>query len=114
MPSAAVLESQARTSEVWVTDVVCRFGGAVGTPAFDDYVAAVGWAQDYARANRVAMMASVLAVLRTAFPQLEAGEVAVNCHHNYVAREEHFGERVWVTRKGAVRAGAGELGIIPG
>jgi tRNA-splicing ligase RtcB len=85
-----------------------------GMPAFDDYVVAVGWAQDYARANRALMMESVLGVLRTMFPQLAAGEVAVNCHHNYVAREEHFGERVWVTRKGAVRAGAGELGIIPG
>ncbi len=85
-----------------------------GTGAFDDYVAAVGWAQDYARANRALMMESVVGVLRAMFPQLEAGEVAVNCHHNYVAREEHFGERVWVTRKGAVRAGAGELGIIPG
>jgi tRNA-splicing ligase RtcB len=85
-----------------------------GTAAFDDYVTAVGWAQDYARANRALMMESVLTVLRTMFPALEADALAVNCHHNYVARETHFGEQVWVTRKGAVRAGAGELGIIPG
>lgn len=84
------------------------------TPLFNDYVEAVGWAQDYARANREAMMDAVLAILREHWPDLEVGEVAVNCHHNYVQREEHFGEKVWLTRKGAVRAGAGELGIIPG
>jgi tRNA-splicing ligase RtcB len=85
-----------------------------GSDLFNDYVEAVGWAQDYAKANRVAMMESVLDVLREHFPQLIAGDVAVNCHHNYVEREEHFGEKVWLTRKGAVRAGKGDLGIIPG
>ena len=85
-----------------------------GSDLFDDYVEAVGWAQDYAKANRVAMMEAVLDVLREHFPQLATGDVAVNCHHNYVEREEHFGEKVWLTRKGAVRAGAGDLGIIPG
>ena len=84
------------------------------TQAFNDYVEAVGWAQDYARSNRDVMMAAVIAVLRETWPELETLDVAVNCHHNYVEREEHFGERVWVTRKGAVRAGLGELGIIPG
>ena len=59
-------------------------------------------------------MDAVLAVLRTHFPDLATTEVAVNCHHNYVARERHFGKDVYVTRKGAVRAGEGELGIIPG
>ena len=87
---------------------------AEGSSLFNDYVEAVGWAQDYAKANRVAMMAAVLDVLREHFPQLVAGDVAVNCHHNYVEREEHFGEKVWLTRKGAVRAGKGDLGIIPG
>jgi tRNA-splicing ligase RtcB len=87
---------------------------AEGTPLFDDYVEAVGWAQDYARTNREAMMAAVLKVLKRHFPQLEVTDVAVNCHHNYVQRERHFGENVWLTRKGAVRAAAGELGIIPG
>ena len=85
-----------------------------GTQSFDDYVAALGWAQDYARANRVCMMEAVLDALRAEWPELVTDEHAVNCHHNYVAREHHFGADVWVTRKGAVRAGAGELGIIPG
>ncbi len=85
-----------------------------GTELFADYVAAVGWAQAFAHANREVMMARVLDVLRRAFTDFSAGESAVNCHHNYVAAEQHFGESVWVTRKGAVRAGLGELGIIPG
>lgn len=85
-----------------------------GTQVFSDYVEALSWAQSYARANREVMMDAVLSTLRATWPGLSALAVAVNCHHNYVEREEHFGERVWVTRKGAVRAGAGELGIIPG
>ncbi|HXC58164.1 MAG TPA: RtcB family protein [Steroidobacteraceae bacterium] len=85
-----------------------------GTQHFDDYVEAMSWAQDYAAENRRAMMESVLAVMRAMLPSFATGQVAVNCHHNYVAREAHFGEEVWVTRKGAVRAGVGELGIIPG
>ncbi|MEZ4403472.1 MAG: RtcB family protein [Kofleriaceae bacterium] len=88
-----------------------------GTDHFVDYVRAVSWAQDYARQNRELMMASVVAALRDArlgLPTFTAGLEAVNCHHNYVATEEHFGARVLVTRKGAVRAGVGELGIIPG
>ena len=85
-----------------------------GSQSFNDYVEAVDWAQDYARSNREVMMAAVLAVLKETWPDLETLDVAVNCHHNYVEREEHFGERVWLTRKGAVRAGKGELGIIPG
>jgi tRNA-splicing ligase RtcB len=85
-----------------------------GTQSFDDYVEAVGWAQDYARSNRDVMMGAVMKVLHDVWPDITTMEVAVNCHHNYVEREEHFGERVWVTRKGAVRAGKGELGIIPG
>ena len=85
-----------------------------GCEHFGAYVRAVSWAQGYARANREAMMAAVLTVLRMHFPEVTADEMAVNCHHNYVARETHFGEEVWLTRKGAVRAGAGELGIIPG
>ena len=84
------------------------------TPAFDDYVEAVGWAQDYAAENRRQMMQLVLAALREALPPFTTHELAVDCHHNYVARERHFGADVLVTRKGAIRAGAGELGIIPG
>ena len=87
-----------------------------GSRAFDDYVHAVGWAQDFARTNRELMMAHVLYALAHArkLPRFTSGDVAVNCHHNYVARETHFGADVLVTRKGAVRAGAGDLGIIPG
>jgi tRNA-splicing ligase RtcB len=85
-----------------------------GTEHFGAYVRAVSWAQRYARLNRELMMAAVLDVLRAAFPHLVTDEMAVNCHHNYVMKERHFGKDVWLTRKGAVRAGAGELGIIPG
>jgi tRNA-splicing ligase RtcB len=85
-----------------------------GARHFDDYVEAVGWAQDYARANREEMMDLVLDAMRRHLPAFEVTGAAVNCHHNYVERETHYGEEVWLTRKGAIRAGAGELGIIPG
>jgi tRNA-splicing ligase RtcB len=85
-----------------------------GTQHFDDYVEAVGWAQDYARANREEMMDLVLDAMRRHLPAFEVTGAAVNCHHNYVRRETHYGEQVWLTRKGAIRAGEGELGIIPG
>ena len=85
-----------------------------GSAHFDDYVEAVHWAQDYAMANRQAMLELVLAGLARHLPPFTVTTEAVNCHHNYVAREHHFGADVWVTRKGAIRAGAGELGIVPG
>jgi tRNA-splicing ligase RtcB len=85
-----------------------------GEALFDDYVEAVGWAQDYARANRELMMTRVLAALREHVKPFQTAKTAVNCHHNYVVKERHFDEDVFVTRKGAVRAGVGELGIIPG
>jgi len=87
-----------------------------GTQHFDDYVEAVSWAQEYARTNRELMMASLLEALGRSglLPAFDARVEAVNCHHNYVARESHFGESVLVTRKGAVRARRGDLGIIPG
>jgi tRNA-splicing ligase RtcB len=85
-----------------------------GTEHFDDYVEAVGWAQDYARANREEMMDLVLEAMRRHLPAFEVTGAAVNCHHNYVERETHYGKEVWLTRKGAIRAGEGELGIIPG
>jgi len=85
-----------------------------GAQHFDDYVDAVGWAQDYARANRAEMMELVVDAMHRHLPPFEATDEAVNCHHNYVERERHFGEDVWLTRKGAIRAGRGELGIIPG
>ncbi|MEM6411190.1 MAG: RtcB family protein [Pseudomonadota bacterium] len=85
-----------------------------GEPLFEDYTEAVLWAQDYARLNREAMMDRTLQACRDALPAFTLEKSAVNCHHNYVERERHFGADVWVTRKGAVRAGDGELGIIPG
>ncbi len=85
-----------------------------GEPLFDDYVEAVSWAQDYARHNREAMMARVLAEMRHRLPKFQLGKLAVNCHHNYVQKETHGGEELLVTRKGAVSAREGELGIIPG
>jgi tRNA-splicing ligase RtcB (3'-phosphate/5'-hydroxy nucleic acid ligase) len=87
-----------------------------GAEHFDDYVEAVGWAQRFAMTNRRLMMEAVVEAVRGAqgVPPFEAGVTAVNCHHNYVQRERHYGADVFVTRKGAVRAGLGELGIIPG
>jgi tRNA-splicing ligase RtcB len=85
-----------------------------GSALFDDYVFAVGWAQDYAAANRAEMLRRVLVVMHRHLPPFRERAEVVNCHHNYVTRERHFGAEVWLTRKGAVRAGAGELGIIPG
>ena len=86
-----------------------------GTDHFDDYVEAVGWAQDFAALNRRMMMTNVIAALRGQIAKpFDAELEAVNCHHNYVTREQHFGENVLITRKGAVRAAKGVLGIIPG
>ncbi len=85
-----------------------------GTKHFDDYVEAMTWAQDYAAENRRAMMDAVLRVMREELRAFQLGEVAVNCHHNYCTQESHFGEELIVTRKGAVSAKQGELGIIPG
>jgi tRNA-splicing ligase RtcB len=86
-----------------------------GTEHFDDYVEAVGWAQDFAALNRRMMMTNVIAALRGQIAKpFDAELEAVNCHHNYVTRENHFGENVLVTRKGAVRAAKGVMGIIPG
>jgi tRNA-splicing ligase RtcB len=85
-----------------------------GAQHFDDYVEAVHWAQEYALWNRQEMMRLILAALHPCLPAFQMTQEAINCHHNYVAIERHFGERVFITRKGAIRAGEGELGIIPG
>jgi tRNA-splicing ligase RtcB len=84
-----------------------------GTPQFQAYRRDLYWAQDYARFNRAMMLHALQNVVRGFFPQVQF-EAPISCHHNYVAEEHHFGEDVLVTRKGAIRAGAGELGIIPG
>ncbi len=82
---------------------------------FKDYVEAVQWAQDYAFENRRVMMDKTIASLRRHIKKpFYITQEAINCHHNYVEQEEHFGRHVWVTRKGAIRARAGDLGVIPG
>lgn len=85
-----------------------------GSALFDDYVEAVEWAQDYALINRREMMRLLVDALRSHLPPFKADGEAINCHHNYVAREHHFGENLFITRKGAISAREGELGIIPG
>lgn len=86
-----------------------------GTDHFNDYVEAVEWAQEFAFKNREVMMKNVIAAVRKELGlDFEAELEAVNCHHNYVTRENHFGENILVTRKGAVRAAKGVMGIIPG
>ena len=85
-----------------------------GAQHFDEYVEAVAWAQDYAMINRREMMRAIVEVLTRKLPSFNITKEAINCHHNYVVQEHHFGANVYVTRKGAIRAGEGELGIIPG
>lgn len=86
-----------------------------GDDDFDEYVEAVHWAQDYALENRRIMMETVIAALRRHIPiPFALTREAINCHHNYVEKETHFGRNLWVTRKGAIRARVDDLGIIPG
>lgn len=86
-----------------------------GTEHFDDYVEAVHWAQEFARLNREAMMHNVIMVMHKVITKpFSTHLLAVNCHHNYVQKEHHFGENVFITRKGAVSARKDEFGIIPG
>lgn len=86
-----------------------------GTDDFADYMEAVGWAQNYALENRRVMMDAVIAAVRSHMSlEFTITQEAINCHHNYVEKENHFGRNMWVTRKGAIRARVGDLGIIPG
>ena len=85
-----------------------------GNDLFADYWEALNWAQAYAARNRQEMLDLVLDAMARTLPPFELEEAAINCHHNYTAMETHDGSEVYVTRKGAIRAGAGELGIIPG
>jgi tRNA-splicing ligase RtcB len=84
-----------------------------GTPAFEAYRRDLFWAQEYARINRALMLHLLVQVMKRKWPRMSL-QPAISCHHNYVAEEVHFGDELLVTRKGAIRAGAGELGIIPG
>jgi len=87
-----------------------------GAAHFEDYLTAVAWAQRYARLNRELMMAAIVAALQQSdlLPDFAIEDQAINCHHNYVTRERHFDKDALITRKGAVRARKGDLGIIPG
>src|SRR3954449_7937880 len=84
-----------------------------GTPEFEAYIADMLWAQDYARANRDQMMDSAM---REVFAFLGFGRETqrINCHHNFTQREVHLGKEMWITRKGAIKADVGDLGVIPG
>ncbi len=86
---------------------------AEGTKEFADYVADMQWAQDYAAGNRDAMMTAALASLRDVVSEAEEIE-RINCHHNFAVKEHHYGRDGWVVRKGAIRARAGDRGVIPG
>lgn len=85
-----------------------------GTEHFDDYIEAVSWAQNYAWHNRQCMLDLIIKAMQRYLPSFKIIDEVVNCHHNYVAHENHFNENVYVTRKGAIRAREGEYGIIPG
>lgn len=85
-----------------------------GAKHYHGYIEAVNWAQEYARINRELMMKAALRILARYLPAFSVTQEAINCHHNYIEHEEHFGREVWVTRKGAIRARVGDLGVIPG
>jgi len=108
-----IAKEDMRTHHINLRDVNLAYVSE-GTQHFDDYVEAVGWAQDYAANNRDVMMKLVIEALRKHMPDFKIEDAAINCHHNYVQQENHFGANVWVTRKGAVSAREGQLGIIPG
>jgi tRNA-splicing ligase RtcB (3'-phosphate/5'-hydroxy nucleic acid ligase) len=85
-----------------------------GTPEFEAYIADMLWAQDYAAGNREAMLDAVLAEVAGWLGRGFEVVQRTNCHHNYTEREHHRGRNVWLTRKGAIRARAGDVGVIPG
>ncbi len=85
-----------------------------GTPEFDAYIRHMLWAQDYALANREVMVDAVLAEVAAVVGRDVDGSQRINCHHNFTAREHHHGRNLWITRKGAIRARSGDLGVIPG
>jgi len=85
-----------------------------GTAEFEAYISHLGWAQHYALLNREEMMDRVTRQLGEFFKQPVVEAARVNCHHNFTQRETHAGRSVWVSRKGAIEARAGQLGLIPG
>lgn len=102
-----------RTYHINVPDVDLSYLSE-GTKNFNEYVEAVNWAQEYAAINRRLMMNLVFGELQYYFPHVAIVDMDINCHHNYVEKENHYGKNVYVTRKGAIRARKGDLGIIPG
>jgi tRNA-splicing ligase RtcB len=84
-----------------------------GTELYDDYIKAASWAQRYAKANRALMLTRIMEILEGDWKSVEF-DAPISCHHNYFAEEEHYGEKVIVTRKGAISARQGQMGIIPG
>lgn len=109
----AAAKEEAKRNNVHLPDQDLAFI-AEGSELFVDYTTALQWAQNYARLNRELMLTYTLEAVRKFIPHTMAVNQVVSCHHNYVNRERHYGSDVWVTRKGAVSAKAGELGIIPG
>ena len=111
------IERAKRLMEQWFIELPDRDLAYLpdGTQEFQDYIDAIGWAQDYARENRAVMMTAVIAALRQHIEKpFEITQEAINCHHNYLEIENHFGTNMYITRKGAIRARQGDLGIIPG
>lgn len=85
-----------------------------GTPQFNDYIADLLWAQAYAAANREAMLTAVLGEFEDFLGRHQVETSRVNCHHNFTQQENHRSRNLWITRKGAISAKAGQMGIIPG
>ncbi|WP_423058689.1 RtcB family protein [Brevibacterium linens] len=85
-----------------------------GTPEFDHYIAELNWAQHFALLNREEMMDRILAALASHMGAEVVEHERINCHHNFTQKEHHFGRNLWVSRKGAISAREGQLGLIPG
>lgn len=87
-----------------------------GSDYYDDYIQAVSWAQRYAMVNRKIMMDKAIKAMKNSklLPEFYSGETVINCHHNYLSTEHHYGDNVLITRKGAVSAREGQMGLIPG
>lgn len=111
------IEKAKQAMETWMIDLPDNNLAYLpqGTATFDDYWSALTWAQLYASTNREVMMGHVIEALQKSnLPEFQITSEVVNCHHNYATIENHYGENIFVTRKGAVRARDGDLGIIPG
>lgn len=87
---------------------------AESTPEYDYYIKDLIWAQDYAAQNREVMIENILVSISKVLGIQVLTSTRINCHHNYASKENHYGENVLITRKGAVRARQGDMGIIPG